>query len=78
MQTPDSSSIADKTGEISVRGHGVRGGRGPPCLWQGCQGRGQHGLSSLPPRGVPCLTLPQRHCVHEGAAYGGRKDRESE
>lgn len=56
MQTPDSCSAADRTGEASARGHGVGGGSGPSLPVVGMSGKRTAVDSSLPPRGVPCLS----------------------
>lgn len=67
MQTPDSRSAADKTGEISAWGHGIGGGEALSAALR-CPGRGQHGPAPWPP-GAPRLVLPQRHCPRRRAAW---------
>lgn len=71
MQTPDSCSAADRTGEASARGHGVGGGSRPSLPVVGMSGKRTAMDTSLSPRGVPCLPLPQHH-FRKGADSGQR------
>lgn len=70
MQTPDSHSVADKTGETSAQGI-WHWGRERPSL--PVAGVSEKRTVWAPPRGVARLTIPQRHLSMEGRCLMARK-----